>query len=112
MEESKSVVKDRRALMQYVEMLRFGPKEYRREGTVHMTQQQIAKLTGCSTTHVASLLAEARGMKKPKHTARRGRRTKLKVEHVTFLVERDTLQKWAAKTLVERTKLFHRQFPE
>ena len=53
MEEAKAQVKDRMALMHYVDLLRYGPLQCRGKGYVHMTYQQIAKLVGCSTTHVA-----------------------------------------------------------
>ena len=37
MEKSKSPVKDRRALMHYVELLRNEPETHRKQGSVHMT---------------------------------------------------------------------------
>jgi MarR-like DNA-binding transcriptional regulator SgrR of sgrS sRNA len=98
--------------MEYVQLLRYGPRDLRGGGTVHMTLAQIAKLLGCSATHVAGLLAEARGRKPIKQTSKPGRRTKLRREHVAYLVHRDTLQMWAAKSLMERVMLFHRTFPE
>ena len=44
--------------MVFVDLLRYGPRELRSGGTLHMTHAQIAKLLGFSATHVAWLLAE------------------------------------------------------
>jgi len=43
---------------------------------------------------------------------RRGRPPKLSANHVSCLTSPFTLQKWACRTLAERTVLFHRQFGE
>ena len=40
-----------------------------------------------------------------------GQQWKLDQEHVEFLVSEETLKQWAALTLKERAKLFHRKFP-
>jgi hypothetical protein len=40
------------------------------------------------------------------------RPSKLSQEHVAYLTSPLTLQKWACKTLMERTVLFHRRFGE
>jgi len=38
--------------------------------------------------------------------------TKLSQEHVDFLTHPKILEKWAGETLLKRTILFHRQFPD
>ena len=37
---------------------------------------------------------------------------KIKDKHIDFLCSQETLEKWAGKTLKERAKLFHREFPD
>ena len=112
MERSKPMVADRKALTTYIELLRFGPIAFRKPGQVKMSLNQIGQLLGVSHTHVAALLAEAKGQTSPPKKAKRGRHAKLKARHIGFLVSWDTLQRWAAKTLAERAVLFYRQFPE
>ena len=44
--------------------------------------------------------------------ARPGPASKLTPLHIRYLVDRGTLQGWAAKSLAERATLFHRKFGE
>ena len=37
---------------------------------------------------------------------------KLDQEHIEFILNPDTLKKWAGMTMKMRTTLFHRQFPD
>ena len=37
---------------------------------------------------------------------------KLDQEHIDFLTSQDTLTRWAGRTLKERSKLFHRTYPD
>ena len=37
---------------------------------------------------------------------------KLNQEHIDFLTSDQTLEIWAGKTMLERTVLFHRRFPD
>ena len=103
---------DMEALIEYVRLLRYGPKASQDPGRPLTRIKDIARMLRVSHQHVRSLLRSDPSKPDYRRVVRRGPRAKLTAVQEAYLTHPFTLQKWACKTLSERVVLFHRQFPE
>ena len=99
---------DREALIEYVRLLRYGPKASQDLRRPLISIKDIARMLRVSHQHVRSLLRSDPSKPDYRRIIRRGPRAKLTAVHEAYLTHPFTLQKWASRTLSERVVLFHR----
>ena len=78
---------------------------------VWLSKQRIASLLGLPLAVICRMMAGEPREKVIVAAARRKVRT-LAAEHISFLTSHDTLVAWMPYSLLARTRLFHRQYPD
>ena len=90
-------------------MLQFKCTEPTPDARKYFVYSRIAQALGMTYNQVQHVCRAALGPKKMPSVGQILH--KLGPEHLHFLTSLHTLEEWAGRTMVERTVLFHRQFP-
>ena len=93
-------------------LLRFGSAEVNPSRSPLMSYTDIGKILKVTSVTVKNIIAQGPVLPVFEEEAKAPRRSKLKREHIRFLIMDETLIDWAQKTLSERCVLFHRRYPE
>ena len=99
-------------LLDYLLLLRFGACEVGPAARPMLNFASISKITKRPLSTIRDLIKRGIESKLKDLPIQRRKRLKLKTHHVDYLCNQTTLNQWAHLSLIQRTVMFHRTFPE
>ena len=99
-------------LIDYLLLLRFGTCEVGPASRPMLNFASISKITKKLISTIRDLIKLGIESKLKALPIKRRKRMKLETHHVDYLCNQTTLNQWAHLSLIQRTVMFHRTFPE
>jgi hypothetical protein len=99
-------------LIDYLLLLRFGTCEVGPASRPMLNFASISKITKKPLSTIRDLIKLGIESKLKALPIKRRNRMKLEIHHVDYLCNQTTLNQWAHLSLIQRTVMFHRTFPE
>ena len=99
-------------LIDYLLLLRFGTCEVGPASRPMLNFASISKITKKPLSSIRDLIKLGIESKLKDLPIHRRKRLKLETHHVDYLCNQTTLNQWAHLSLIQRTVMFHRTFPE
>ena len=99
-------------LIDYLLLLRFGTCDNGPASRPMLNFASISKITKKPLSTIRDLIKLGIESKLKDLPIQRRKRLKLKTHHVDYLCNQTTLNQWAHFSLIQRTVMFHRTFPE
>ena len=99
-------------LIDYLLLLRFGTWEACPASRPMLNFASISKITKKPLSTIRDLIKLGIESKLKDLPIQRRKRLKLQTHHVDYLCNQTTLNQWAHLSLIQRTVMFHRTFPE
>ena len=99
-------------LVDYLLLLRFGTCEVGQASRPILNLASISKITKKPLSTIRDLIKLGIDSKLKEFPIQRRKRMKLEIHHVDYLCNQTTLNQWAHLSLIQRTVMFHRTFPE
>ena len=99
-------------LIDYLLLLRFGTCEVGPASRPMLNFASISKITKKPLSSIRDLIKLGIDSKLKDLPIQRSKRLKLQTHHVDYLCNQTTLNQWAHLSLMQRTVMFHRTFPE
>ena len=99
-------------LIDYLLLLRFGTCEVGPASRPMLNFASISKITKKPLSSIRDLIKLGIESKLKDLPIQRRKRLKLKTHHVDYMCNQTTLNQWAHLSLIQRTVMFHRTFPE
>ena len=99
-------------LIDYLLLLRFGTCEVGPAARPILNFASISKITKKPLSSIRDLIKLGIELKLKDLPIQRPKRLKLQTHHVDYLCNQTTLNQWAHLSLIQRTVMFHRTFPE
>ena len=94
----------------YIMLLRFGPKDSAALSKPLLNYTSIARATKLPYKTVVDLIKVGVKARMEQRPIVKRVRSKLSEDHIAYLISPDTLNEWAHSSLKERVKRFHRRF--
>ena len=99
-------------LIDYLLLLRFGTCEVGPASRPMLNFASISKITKKPLSSIRDLIKLGIESKLKDLSIKRRKRIKLEAHHVDYLCNQTTLNQWAHLSLIQRTVMFHRTYPE
>ena len=99
-------------LIDYLLLLRFGTCDVGQAPRPLLNFASIAKIMKKPLSTIRDLIKLGIDSKLKEIPILRRRRMKLEIHHVDYMCNQKTLNEWAHLSLIQRTVMFHRNFPE
>ena len=99
-------------LIDYLLLLRFGTCEVGPASRPMLNFASISKISKKPLSSIRDLIKLGIESKLKDRSIQRRKRIKLEAHHVDYLCNQITLNQWAHLSLIQRTVMFHRTFPE
>ena len=99
-------------LIDYLLLLRFGTCDIGQAARPLLNFASISKIMKKPLSTIRDLIKLGIDSKLKEIPIQRRKRMKLEIHHVDYLCNQKTLNEWAHLSLIQRTVMFHRTFPE
>ena len=99
-------------LVDYLLLLRFGTCDIEQASRPILNFASISKIMKKPLSTIRDLIKLGMESKMKKQPIQRRKRSKLEKPHLDYLCNQRTLREWAHLSLIQRSVMFHRTFPE
>ena len=99
-------------LIDYLLLLRFGTCDVGQASRPLLNFASISKIIKKPLSTIRDLVKLGIESKLKELPIQRRKRMKLEIHHIDYLCNQKTLNEWAHLSLIQRTVMFHRTFPE